>query len=163
MAEIALAGKWILTVAGGIFLATMAALAVYTLRRGEPDEEPVRPGLRPLGPGTPSEQAGTVAYKGVARLKTLVSRRKFITMKSLLDGTATRDERAAVFGIQLAFVSFWLVFLGAALMGLPDTGWPILILPLIVGLWLFGILSAQYRDWIRARRKLARAARKPLR
>jgi hypothetical protein len=74
-------------------------------------------------------------------------------MASLLDGTATRGERAVVIGFQVAIVSLWLVFLGGALAKLPDLGWAILLLPAFVGIWLANILLLQYRDYVEERRK----------
>ena len=157
---IALAGKWMLIGSGSVFLLTLLALAVYAWRKGVPGESDVEPTLRPFGPHSPSGQTGATRYKGKARLKVLFNRRtEFIPMDALVNGTATRGEWAVVVSIQVAFVTFWVIFLGAGLMLVPRTNGASLFLPLVVGLWLYGILSAQWRDWVKARRKLARAAK----
>ena len=153
LATAAVVGKWTLIGSGGVFALTMLGLAIYALRKGDPDDREVRPSMRPFGAHSPSGQTGATRYMGRARLKVLFNRRTgFIPMESLVDGTATRAEWAVVIGAQSAFFTFWLIFLGAGLMLVPRTDGLSLLLPVVVGLWLYGILSAQWSDWVKARR-----------
>jgi hypothetical protein len=157
MEATAVIGKWMLVCSAAVLLSTMLALAVYVLRMGVSGDADVRPSVQPFGPRSVSGQSGFSLYKGRSRLKVMFSRERNITMDSLVDGTATRGERAVVIAVQVAFVSFWFVFLGGALTLVADTSGLSLFLPAVVGLWLFGILAAQWRDLNAARRKLARS------
>ena len=164
LALMAVAVEWIMICSGGVFLLTLLALAVYTWRKGVPDASEVKPTMRPFGAHSPSGQTGVTRYRGRAKLKVLFSRRtEFLPMDSLVNGTATREEWAVVIGAQVAFVTFWLIFLGAGLMLVPGTNGLSLFLPVVVGLWLYGIFSAQWTDFKRARRKKAPSGKKLLR
>jgi hypothetical protein len=161
LAATAVVGKGILVCSGAVLLLTMGALAIYALRRGEPDDSEVEPTMRPFGPQSPTGQTGWTRYKGKTKLKVLFNRRtRFIPMEALVDGSATREEWAAVICVQLAFLSFWLVFLGGALIKLEDTNGLSLLLPVVVGFWLGGILSVQWRDLAKARKKFARSTKR---
>lgn len=158
LAAIAAAGQWVLLTAIGIFVSTMIALVIYAIRRGEPGDLDVTPSMQPFGPYSPTGRRGITTYKGVRKLKVFASRETYISMKSLVSGTATREQWAVVVGIQVVLVSFWLIFLGIGLMYLPSgKGWS-LAFPGITGLWLFGVFKAQWDDLVAARRKLARSS-----
>lgn len=153
------AGRWVLGLALGIFVPTMLALAIYALRRGEPDEAPVTPTMQPFGPhpatGRPT---GLTATRWRSRVRLLAGRRTMITMDSLVNGTATRAERVVVVGINVALVSFWLIFLGIGLLMLPTTSGISLVLPVVTGLWLFNAMKSQWDDLAAARRRRDRRA-----
>jgi hypothetical protein len=150
----AVAGRWVLAAAVAIFVTTMLALLVYALRRGEQDPGPPSPTMQPFGPhpatGWPT---GLTASRWRSRVRVLAARRSFITMDSLVNGTATRAERAVVVGINVALVSFWLIFLGIGLVMLPKTSGISLVFPVVTGLWLFNALKSQWDDLIAARRR----------
>jgi hypothetical protein len=152
---IAAAGKWVLVAALGIFVPTMIALVIYAIRKGEPVDAGVGPSLPPFGPGSSTGRTGTVAYRGRSTLKMLASRQTFVPMASLVRGTATREEWAVVAGIQVALISFWLIFLGVGLMHLSSSRGLSLAFPGVAGLWLARILKAQRDDYLAARRRLA--------
>lgn len=141
LAAISVAGKWILIGAVGIFVPTVAVLALYTIRKGE------RAGV------TPAVQtyAPYAAYGRVAKLKAVAKRIEFISMESLVNGTATRTQWAVVIGIETALVCFFLIFLGLGLMELPNSSGLSLFFPAVVGLWLFRVFQAQWSDMTRAR------------
>lgn len=138
LAAISVAGKWILMVAGGIFVPTLAALGIYAIRNGVTDDPMPRP--------------DSIAYRGAAKLTTVAKRTGFISMESLVNGTVTPAQWAVVVGIEIALVDFFLIFLGLGLMQLADSNGLSLFLPAIAGVWLFRILDAQRRDLKRARR-----------
>jgi hypothetical protein len=56
----------------------------------------------------------------VAKERILLSRSEFISDKSLVDGTATKSERALVYGIKLFFFLFGLLFVFIGLSLLPS-------------------------------------------
>lgn len=154
---ITITGKWILFTSVIVFVPTLLALGIYTLRRGEPDDADIVPSMQPLGPHAPTGRSGITIYKGLSKLKRLGSRRTFINMESLVNRTATQEQWLVVVGIQALFTSFWLFFLGVGLMHLPHSNGLSLFFPAVVGLWLFGIVKAQWSDLKRARRKAARS------
>lgn len=153
LAAISVTGEWILIVAAGIFVPTIAALGIYTLRKGERADADVKYRVPPFAPYDARGGATSVAYKGVAKLKTAARRTEFISMESLVNGTATRAQWAVVVGIGTALVAFFLIFLGLGLMQLPNSNGLSLFFPAVVGLWLFRILDAQRRDLKQARKK----------
>jgi hypothetical protein len=104
---------WLVLVAAiMVFVADMTAMAIYTIRFGESDGTAGRivSGRRtlPLSPG---------ARPSIARskIRSLGDRHRYITMRSLVDGTATPAERMMVAGIITAVGSFFCIFLGLAL------------------------------------------------
>lgn len=154
---IEITGGWILFVAVIVFVLTLIALATYTLLRGERDDADIVPSVQPFGPHVPAGRSGITLFKGRYMIKRLGSRSTFITMESLVNGAATREQWFVVAGIQVFFISFWLIFLGFGLMYVLRSNGFSLFFPAVVGLWLFGIMSAQLRDLKRARKKAARS------
>ena len=152
-------GQWFLFIAGGIFVSILVALVIYVIRNGERDDSEIKPAMQPFGPHVPTGRSGITFYKGIAKLKVLGSRVAYISMESLVNGTATREQWAVVAGIQVLLVTFWLFFLGVGLMYLPNSRGLSLFFPGVVGIWFYGIVSAQLRDHKRARRKRARLER----
>src|SRR5208282_696782 len=101
---------------GFLFAADFAAIVLIIVRTGKvgPDEGRV---VTEHGTGTgnalnPSGGArGTIgAGKYVVKEKILLSRSRYITDESLVDGTATKTERLLVYCAQMAFFLFWLLF-----------------------------------------------------
>lgn len=140
-----------LMVAAGIFVAIMLVLLVYTTRKGVRDDaEETRAG-QPLGPYDALGRRTFIAHKGVAKLKAVVKRTEFISMESLMNGSATRTEWATVIGIETALVCFFLIFLGLGLMELRNSSGLSLFFPAVVGLWLLRVFKAQWSDLKRTR------------
>jgi hypothetical protein len=116
LGALAVAGKWILFAAVGIFVTTMIPLLIYALRKGEGGGTDVAPAIQPFGPYSPTRRRGITVYKGVRKLKMVASRETYVSMETLLSGTATRAQWALFIGIQVALVCFWLVFVGIGLL-----------------------------------------------
>lgn len=152
-AAISVLGKWILIVAAGIFVPTMVALGIYTIRKGERAD--VKSAAQPLGPYAATGRSAVIAYKSAAKLKAVAQRTEFISIESLLNRTATRAEWAVVIGIETALVCFFLIFLGLGLMQLPNSSGLSLFFPAVAGLWLLRIFKAQWSD-LRRTRKMKR-------
>jgi hypothetical protein len=74
----------------------------------------------------------------------------------LLDGTATVGERMMVLGILAAHLSFFLVFVGIGLMFIKEISVVALLFPLIPGLWLYGNLREDWREYRQAKQKVAK-------
>jgi hypothetical protein len=113
--------------------------------------------MQPFGPHAPTGRRGIVAYKRASKFKVLTSRETFITMESLLSGTASWQDWAFFVGMEVLFVCFWLIFLGFGLMLLPNSHGFSLFFPAVSGLWLFNVFQVQWQDLNRARRKLAKS------
>jgi hypothetical protein len=153
---LAAAGKWVLGVAVSVFVLTMMALVIYVLRKGEPSGTDVAPTIQPFGPYSPTGRRAITAYKGVRKLRVLASRETYVSMETLLSGTATRAQWALFTGIQVCLASFWLIFVGIGLLWAPSTeGWS-LFLPAVSSLWFLGILKTVWDDVVAARKKLAK-------
>jgi hypothetical protein len=105
---LAAAGTWILVGAVSIFVVTMMALLTYALRSGQPGNMDVEPTIQPFGPYSPTGRRGIIAYTGVRKLKAVASRETYVSMETLLSGTATRAQWALFIGIQMLSYAFGL-------------------------------------------------------
>jgi hypothetical protein len=143
---------WRIAIAAAIVLvADLAAMTVYTIRFGQSDKmrDKVFTEDRPL-----NVSLGNPLLMGWSKIKMLGSRSGFVTMESLVDGTATFGERMIVLGIITLFVSFFFVFVGWGLMLM--NGIPILILiPILPGLFVYFNLRATWRDYREAKKKVS--------
>lgn len=153
----AVAGKWILVVAVGIFVMTMIALLIYALRKGEAGGTDVAPNIQPFGPYSPAGRRGIIVYKGVRKLKMVASRETYVSIETLLSGTATPTQWALFTGIQIALVCFWLMFVGIGLLYAPATTALSVVFLVVPSLWYFGVLKTLWDDMVAARRKLTSA------
>jgi hypothetical protein len=147
-AAAARAGQVIAEVAVALLLLALAFIVVYVLTHGKKDasegavtEEGPMP-MR-LGPSF-----------GRSKRKYLVKRNDYITMESLVRGTATPGERMLVLSTFVLFLSFFSIFLGAGLMFMEN----LIILglfPVIPGLWLYGaFLGPVWKDYRKEKAKL---------
>lgn len=148
-------GKWILALAGTIFVADMIALVVYTIRNGESDESEgkVVADDRPL---MPPPVAGPTTMTAWTKRKVLLSKGGIITDDSLVDGSATFAERLAVLGIIVAVTSFFLLFVGASLLLLPFS----LFILAIPAIFYYNFTRAAWRGRQRAKRRFAARRRR---
>jgi hypothetical protein len=92
----------------------LVALVIYVIRSGQDDGQQgqvVTDGPLPMQLG---------AAFGTSRRKVLVSKDRFVTTESLVDGTATRGERLFALGIVALFLSFFGIFVGMGLTFLKD-------------------------------------------
>lgn len=135
-----------------VLVADLAAMTIYTIRHGQSDNlgGKVITEKRPLG-------ALSLRYPplmGLSKRKMLGSTTGYITMESLVGGTATFGERMMVLGINTLFVSFFLVFVGTGLMLMKDL--LILVLfPVIPGMWLYKIVCETWQEYQEAKQRVA--------
>ena len=130
-----------------VFVADMSAMAIYTIRHGDSGGKAHRivtekramamsPGLNPP--------------TGFSKRKIRGSKHGFVTMKSLVDGTAAPAERAMVLGIFTAMGSFFLIFVGLALIGAKTN--PVLLGVMVIPtLWLWNIVKDAWRAYQRVK------------
>lgn len=134
-----------------VLVADLAAMITYTIRFGQPDnlKGKVITEDRPL-----NVSLSNPPLMGRSKVKMLGSRSGFVTMESLVDGTATFGERMMVLGIITLFISFFFIFVGGGLMLMK--GLPILVLiPILPGLFVYFNLRAAWRDYQEAKRKFS--------
>ena len=144
-------GWFVLIGAVTILVVAMSAMTIYAIRHGESDDaaDTVVTENRPL-----SMSLGYPPLIGRSRRKILGSSHRLITDKSLVDGTATFPERMMVVGIIAAYTSFFLVFVGAALI-LMKTNLFFILLVTIPGLFFYRFASSAWREYQRAKRKFS--------
>jgi hypothetical protein len=145
-------GRAISIIAAIVLVADLAAMIVYTLRYGKSDgtKGKVITENRPMT----SMSLGIPPPMGWSKRKILGSKSGYVTMESLVDGTATFGERMMVFGILTAMVSFFLIFVGAGLMMMKDLVIFVLF-PVIPGLWLYNIMRHVLEDYQQAKKRVA--------
>jgi hypothetical protein len=149
-------GLGILIFAATVLVADLAAMIVYTIRRGQSDNlaGKVVTENRPLG----SVSLGYPPLTGRSKLKILASKGGYIAMESLVDGTATFGERMMVLGIITVFISFFLIWVGLGLILMKN----LLILalvPVLPGLWVYYNLCDDWRYYQEAKKKVAARVR----
>ena len=142
-------GAWMLGIAVSIMFVDMILMVIYTIRHGRTDGEDGKT-VTVDRPMSPMWFRGVQTTRGWSRRHILVSRRSFISVESLADGTATLPERLMVVGIIVFIACFTLLFLGAGLLVLEDN--PIIILmSFAVGIWAFKLLKSAYKDYRQAK------------
>ena len=147
-------GRGIVIVAALVLVADLAFLAIYAIRNWRTDDM--------QGTVVTENRALNISLNGLplagagrSKLKILYSKSGFVTMDSLLDGTATRGERWMALGIVTLYASFFLVFVGAGLIMMKQLAIFVLF-PIIPGLFVyksfFGPVWKAYRE---SRRRIA--------
>jgi len=101
-------------VVGVIFVVEFVAVLVCACRAGSADEQEGHVITRR------ARLYGLIAGRYRSKSKVLVSRSRYISEMSLVDGTATKTERLIVHGIKLSFLLFWLTFVFGILTLLPS-------------------------------------------
>jgi hypothetical protein len=149
-------GWAVLITAVTVLIADLAAMIVYTLRHGQSDhlKGKVITENRPLG----SLTLGYPPLMGRSKRKMLGGKSGYVTMDSLVDGTATFAERMMVAGILTLMVSFFLIFVGVGLMLMKN----LLIMalfPIIPGLWLYRIARYDWQEYRNAKKSVAALGR----
>ena len=145
-------GWWTLVFAVSVLVADLAAMIVYTIRHGQSNNLKGKAVTenRPLS----AMSMGIPRPMGWSKRKILGSKSEFITMDSLVDGSATFGARMMVVGINTAIVSFFLVFVGAGLILMKD--FLILFLfPVIPGIWLYNIMHNDWQEYQKAKKSVA--------
>jgi len=142
----------ILIFAVTVLVAALAAMIVYTLRHGQPDHRQgkVITENQPLT----SMSLGIPPPMGWSKRKILGSKTGYITMESLIDGTATFGERMMVCGILAAMVSFFLIFVGVGLMAMKQL-LIFILFPIIPGIWLYRIVREDWQQYQNAKKRVA--------
>lgn len=145
-------GLGIVIFAGTVLVADLAAMIVYTLRHGQSDhlQGKVITENRPLS----AMSLRIPPPMGWSKRKMLGSKSGYVTMDSLVDGSATFAERMMVVGIITAMVSFFLVFVGVGLLLTKDL-LIFVLFPVIPGIWLYNILRHVWQDYQRVKKKVA--------
>lgn len=144
-------GRVLLVVALVGLAGSIAGLVLFAMRRGGAAEEPefeINPSL-PGGPPRPGLRiggGGAGRWMGVQRSTGLVS------IRSLVEGTASPQERLMVLGIHVAMLSLWLLFISIAMMILPSRPLASLFAAAIPTAWLTNILRTEWQEFADARR-----------
>lgn len=142
---------------GSLLAADLAALCVYVHRSGNADEEEghvVTDGGPLAGPSVAGDDV-LVGGKYAAKQKVLASRSLFVSDMALVDGSATKNQRLLVRGIQLAFLLFWLTFVFGALTLLASDPAFALTVTVIMSCGLYCGVTAIRRGRANALRELA--------
>jgi hypothetical protein len=109
---------------GLLFVVDLLAMVIYVARSGkiDPEEGHVVTENRPLTTSDVATLGNTGAPGGRywGKHKVFLSRSKYITDMSLVDGTATEAQRRLVRGIKLAAILFWLAWVSGGLALLPS-------------------------------------------
>jgi len=141
-------GRGVVIFAVTVLVTDIAALVLFTIRHGHSDNRAgkvitANSPLRSMSPGAPPSW-------GWSKRKILVSKNQFVTMESLVDGTATLSERTLVAGIYTLFISFFLIFVGVGLI-LMQGLLIFALFPVIPGIWLYKILRHNWQEYQKAR------------
>jgi uncharacterized membrane protein len=107
-------GRDIAIVAAIVLVADMSVAIVYTIRHGKPDDwkrnvDAASRGAFFQGPGSP-------LLTKRSKIGTLYSAGKYVQVRSLVDGTATRGDWLVFVAVFVALTAFTLIFVGVALM-----------------------------------------------
>jgi hypothetical protein len=142
-------GWGILVLAATVLVADIAAMVIYTIRQGDSDDLKGKVITENRVIGSISSFA-----PGISKLKILGSKSEFITMESLLDGSATFGERMIVLGIITLFISFFSIFLGIGLMLMKDLVISVLF-PVIPGIYVYRFARDAWQDYQKAKKRVA--------
>jgi hypothetical protein len=149
-----------LWVVGAFFVANFAALMIVVVRRGTVDQEEgcVVNEQGPIIGDNLNAMGGhaVVAGRYLAKEKVLLNRSSFISDDSLVDGTATQNQRLIVHGIKLAFLLFWLLFVFGVLSTLPSNPVAVLLMILIMSIIFFKAAAMMRKGRQDALRKLGK-------
>jgi 1,4-dihydroxy-2-naphthoate octaprenyltransferase len=141
-------GWFILLAAVTMLVADIAVMVVYTIRHGQSDDQAGKV-------VTDDSVIGSLdRTPGISKRKILGSKSGFVTMESLVEGTATRGERMMALGISTAMVSFFLIFVGAGLMLMKDA-LIFILFPIGPGIILYNFAADAGGDYRKAKRKAA--------
>jgi len=146
-------GWGILILAFAVLATTLAVLIVLAIRLGdsEPEEGRALGKNFPLG----SMSLRSMPLMGWSKRKVLGSKSRFITMESVVDGTATSSDRMIVLGVITLFSSFTLMWVGLGLI-LMKQALAFVLAPVPVGLWAYqNCLGPAWEGYRQAKRKLA--------
>jgi len=146
-------GWGVLIFAVAVLVADVAMLIVLTVRHGRSDRPrgEVVTEDRPLG----AMHLGQPPLMGRSKRKVLGSKSTFVSMRSLVDGTASVRERMFAGGVVALFVSFALLWVGAGLI-LMKKLLILALLPILPGLFVYYNLRAAWDDYRDAKRTDAR-------
>jgi hypothetical protein len=140
-----------------VLVLDIVPMAIYTIRQGKTD---IRKGTVIADGPLPGLSVNPL---GRSKRKILASKNKFITMESLLKGTATFGERMMVLGIFILYISFFFIFVGGALITMKE--WLIVAILFVVvpGLWVYAaLIHPVWRDYREVKAKLRKSGAKKL-
>ena len=152
VAAAARVGPRVAIVAAIVLVMDLAALVLYGIRQGKSDPSEgtaVNDGSLPMSLGIPI---------GRSKRKILASKSQFVSVESLVNGTATPGERAMVAGIFILYVSFFSIFLGGGLMLMK--GFVLAIFaPVIPGILVANFVYDSWTDYREVKAKLQASSR----
>jgi len=141
---------WVILIGAVVVLvADFAAVSVYMIRKGKTDDQE---GAVVTGGALPMSFNPTPAI-GRSKRKVLTSKSKFVSVESLVDGSATFGDRMMVLGICIALLSFFSIFLGAGLM-LMHNFVVLALFPVVPGVLLFKGGRSAWADYREAKAKV---------
>lgn len=154
--QLAAFGRPFAIVNGIIFASSFVYLIILVIRKGKVGEDQGRVVTRRRMVGDPLRST-----PGVSKEKVPYSRSKFVTIESLVDGTASNDDWRLAIGINASMFFFMLMFVGIGLSFLPRGGdlpfWPGALLFIAFPFMFTAVLiKSQYKDYKKAREKLER-------
>jgi hypothetical protein len=127
-------GPWVVALGAAVLVVDLAVLVVLTIRHGKPDG---RAGtVVPDGP-LPLKLGFTT---GRSKRKILGGKEAFVTMDSLVSGSATSADRILAAGVGVLFLSFWSIFVGVGLIVARQLLIVGVLLAAVPGLWVYGSL-----------------------
>lgn len=142
-----------------LMLSAIGFLAFYAFRYGTPDDDQGRTVTDKTNSMLQNSMNGFTSMRQASRRKMVFARDGEITDDSLVDGTATPGQRMVVVCIIMMFVSLFLLFLGVSLWWMKDN--PIVMFfPPVMALWLGNFLRIAWRDRQKAKKRVARRARR---
>jgi hypothetical protein len=151
-------GPFIFGIALALMVAIFVALAVMLAHSRAPDAD----GGHVVSDDKPYQQP--TYFTGVGKMvfrtkrKILFSRTGFVSVESIVNGTATTQERLIVLGITAAFFCMSLVMIGVGLMFMKND--PSALLAPVFGIAFFGYyVRLVWRDFRRVKEKLANRTR----
>jgi hypothetical protein len=141
-------GPVILVTSAVVLVADLAAMIVYTIRNGRSDGHSgkvVGDGPLPMSLDIPM---------GRSKRKYLGKKSDYVSVESLIDGSATFGERMMVVGICTLFASFFLIFCGVGLILMRHIA--ILgLFPVVPGIVVYKFANSVWVDYREAKRKFA--------
>lgn len=145
-------GVRISIVAALVLVAEIAAMTIYTIRQGKSDglKGKVVTENRPMT----AMSVGMPLPMGRSKRKILGSKSEFVSMESLLDGSATLGERIMVLGVITVFISFFSIFLGVGLMLMKNLVLSVLF-PVVPGILVCSFARDAWRDYQKAKSRVA--------
>jgi len=143
-------GWWVLVLAVIVLVTDLAAMIVYTIRRGKSDDQE---GKLVTENRLMTPSLNNRLTIGRPKLQVLFSRSEFVSIKSLVTGTATFGERLMALGIGTLVISFFLIFVGWGLMAMSHLA-ILVFIPVLPGMFLYrGFFRPAWKEYKETKQK----------